>query len=99
MLCVIFLHYKQNSIVLYIFHPIYYKTKMFNKFETGDQYNKTYFNPYVNNGGTILAIAGENFAIIGADSRLSKENSILTRNQKKLFPLSKYAVMASTGCW
>lgn len=29
------------------------------------------FNPYVNNGGTVVAIAGEDFVVVGGDSRLS----------------------------
>jgi 20S proteasome alpha/beta subunit len=38
------------------------------------------FNPYVNNGGTVVAIAGADFVVVGGDSRLSEGYSIVTRN-------------------
>uniref|UniRef100_A0A1A9X0X2 Proteasome subunit beta n=1 Tax=Glossina brevipalpis TaxID=37001 RepID=A0A1A9X0X2_9MUSC len=57
------------------------------------------FHPYESNGGSIVAIAGDNFAVVAADSRLSSGYSIHTRNQNKLFQLSSNAVLASTGCW
>lgn len=57
------------------------------------------FEPYADNGGSIVAIAGENFAVIGADTRLSTGFSIYTREQKKLFQLSERTVLGATGCW
>ena len=50
----------------------------------------------------MVAVAGEDFAVIGSDTRLSERYTILTRNQSKLFPLTAHgtpAVLGSTGCW
>ncbi|EAA10482.4 proteasome subunit beta type-1 [Anopheles arabiensis] len=60
---------------------------------------KVQFYPYESNGGSVVAIAGEDFAVIGADTRLSSGYSIHTRTQNKLFRLSDKTVLASTGCW
>ncbi|SPP87126.1 proteasome subunit beta type-1 [Drosophila guanche] len=57
------------------------------------------FSPYESNGGSIVAIAGEDFVVIAADTRLSSGYNIHTRTQNKLFPLSNKTVLASTGCW
>uniref|UniRef100_A0A1Q3FCX2 Putative proteasome beta type-1 subunit n=1 Tax=Culex tarsalis TaxID=7177 RepID=A0A1Q3FCX2_CULTA len=57
------------------------------------------FYPYESNGGSVVAIAGDDFAVIGADTRLSSGYSIHTRTQNKLFRLSEGTVLASTGCW
>ncbi|EDW35325.1 GL20944 [Drosophila persimilis] len=54
---------------------------------------------YENNGGTVLAIAGKDFVVIGGDTRLSSGCAILSRTQTKLCPLSKQMVVAATGCW
>jgi len=57
------------------------------------------FNPYESNGGSVVAIAGDDYAIIAADTRLSSGYSIHTRHQDKSFKLSEKTVLASTGCW
>lgn len=46
-----------------------------------------------------MAIAGDDFVVIGADTRLSAGFSIYTRNQNKLFPLSETTVLGCSGCW
>ena len=48
------------------------------------------FNPYTENGGTILAIAGADFSVIAGDTRQSEGFSIQTRYAPKVFRL--YAV-------
>lgn len=48
---------------------------------------------------SIVAIAGEDYAVIAADTRLSSGYSIHTREQNKSFKLSNTTVLASTGCW
>ncbi|XP_018321003.1 proteasome subunit beta type-1-like [Agrilus planipennis] len=57
------------------------------------------FSPYADNGGSVVAIAGDDFVIIGADSRLSTGFAIYTRDQNKLFSLSKSTVLGCSGCW
>lgn len=72
----------------------------FNKFsymENGSQ--RQYFSPYADNGGSVVAIAGENYAIIAADTRLSSGFSIYTREQSKLFQLSDKTILGCSGCW
>ncbi|EDW94820.1 proteasome subunit beta type-1 [Drosophila teissieri] len=57
------------------------------------------FSPYESNGGSIVAIAGDDFAVIAADTRLSSGYNIHSRTQSKLFKLSPQTVLGSTGCW
>lgn len=45
------------------------------------------FNPYSENGGTILAIAGADFSVIAGDTRQSEGYSIQTRYAPKVFRL------------
>lgn len=45
------------------------------------------FNPYSDNGGTILAIAGKDFTVIAGDTRQSEGYSIQTRYAPKVFRL------------
>jgi hypothetical protein len=48
------------------------------------------FNPYVENGGTILAVAGADFTVIAGDTRQSEGYNIQTRYAPKVFRL--YAI-------
>ena len=58
------------------------------------------FNPYKDNGGTTATIAGNDFAIIASDTRLTNGGyGIVSRNQSKLFQLNKKMVLRATGCW
>ena len=43
------------------------------------------FDPYVDNFGTIVGIAGRNFSLIAGDTRLSDQYMIRSRNHSKLF--------------
>lgn len=45
------------------------------------------FNPYTENGGTILAVAGADFSVIAGDTRQSEGYSIQTRYAPKVFKL------------
>lgn len=58
-----------------------------------------HFSPYEQNGGSIVAIAGDNFAVIGADTRLSAGYNIFTRDHQKLTSLTSQTVLASCGNW
>ncbi|KAJ6476112.1 20S proteasome subunit [Mycena sanguinolenta] len=55
------------------------------------------FNPYSENGGTILAIAGANFSVIAGDTRQSEGYNIQTRYAPKVFRLTDKAVLATNG--
>jgi len=55
------------------------------------------FNPYAENGGTILAIAGADFAVIAGDTRQTEGYSIQTRYAPKVFKLTDRAVLAVNG--
>ena len=58
------------------------------------------FSPYSDNGGSIVAIAGDDYVVIASETRLSGNGySILSREQPKLFKLSEKTVLGSTGCW
>ena len=46
------------------------------------------FNPYTENGGTILAVAGADFTVIAGDTRQSEGYNIQTRYAPKVFRLS-----------
>ncbi|KAK8728398.1 hypothetical protein OTU49_009272 [Cherax quadricarinatus] len=60
---------------------------------------KHQFSPYANNGGTSVAIAGDDFVMIASDTRLSRGFNIFSREQDKVFPLTPKTMMASSGCW
>ena len=46
-----------------------------------------HFNPYSDNGGTILAIAGKDFSVIAGDTRQTEGFNIQTRYAPKVFRL------------
>jgi len=55
------------------------------------------FSPYENNGGTTVGVAGKNFCIIAADTRLSEGYSILSRMTPKITQLTSKCVLATSG--
>ncbi|KAK3594694.1 hypothetical protein CHS0354_001646 [Potamilus streckersoni] len=58
---------------------------------------QAHFNPYSYNGGTVLAIAGENFSVIASDTRLSEGFSIHTRENPKTYKLTDTTVLGACG--
>lgn len=56
-----------------------------------------HFNPYTENGGTILAIAGADFSVVAGDTRQTQGYSIQTRYAPKVFRLTDKAVLAVNG--
>ena len=55
------------------------------------------WSPYDNNGGTVVAVAGEDYAIAAADTRMSTGYSVLTRDYAKMERMSERTIMASGG--
>ncbi|KAL2514974.1 Proteasome subunit beta type-1 [Forsythia ovata] len=55
------------------------------------------WSPYDNNGGTCVAIAGADYCVIAADTRMSSGYNILTRDYSKIIQLADKSVMASSG--
>ncbi|XP_074570153.1 proteasome subunit beta type-1 [Curcuma longa] len=52
---------------------------------------------YENNGGTCVAIAGSDYCVIAADTRLSVGYSIYTRDYSKICNLADKCVLATSG--
>ena len=51
-----------------------------NEIEEPIEHKKKQFNPYVNNEGTTMAIAGQDYVIVATDKRLSNSYSIVSRD-------------------
>lgn len=56
------------------------------------------FDPYVDNGGTIVAVAGIDYCIIASDTRLSESYLIKSRNIPRLFEVSLVRVFINVIC-
>ena len=55
------------------------------------------FNPYSSHGGSVLAIAGEDFAVIASDTRLSEGFLIHSREVPKTYQLTDTTILGSCG--
>lgn len=55
------------------------------------------FNPYSDNGGTCVAIAGKGFAVIGADTRHSEGYLINSRTSSRLYSVNSSCVLGTTS--
>ncbi|GAX79214.1 hypothetical protein CEUSTIGMA_g6654.t1 [Chlamydomonas eustigma] len=55
------------------------------------------WSPYDDNGGTVLAVAGLDYCIIAACTRMSTGYSILTRDSSKILQLSNEVCITSAG--
>ena len=55
------------------------------------------FEPYAFNGGNILAVSGEDFAVVASDTRLSQGFMIHSRNHPKAVRLTSSTVLAQAG--
>merc|ERR1711998_578583 len=58
---------------------------------------KPRFSPYVNNGGTVLAVAGKDFCVMASDTRISLGYSIQSRNGCKMYGMSPKCVLTTSG--
>lgn len=65
--------------------------------EISSRHGRGGFNPYVNNGGTVVCVAGDDFAIGVGDTRLSVGYSIHSRMQSKITKLTSRCSIASSG--
>ena len=58
------------------------------------------WSPYSDNGGSTVAVAGEDFVVIASDTRLTNGGfGILSRQIPKMFQLTDESVLAACGCW
>jgi len=55
------------------------------------------FSPYVDNGGGCVAVAGDDYCVLAADTRMSEGYSILTRDSPKCVKLTDKTVLGSAG--
>ncbi|KAI9289956.1 nucleophile aminohydrolase [Umbelopsis sp. AD052] len=55
------------------------------------------FDPYEDNGGTSVAIAGEDFCVVASDTRQSNGYSINSRYAPKAYKMSSTAVLSCNG--
>jgi len=75
-------------------------TDGFADYNNGGAIRQHRFSPYSDNGGSVVSIVGDDYAVIASDTRLSGNGySIFSREQPKLFKLSEKTVLGSTGCW
>ena len=56
------------------------------------------FDPYVDNGGTVVGIAGENYVILASDTRLSDKYVIRSRNISRLYEVCDNVFFGASGC-
>jgi 20S proteasome subunit beta 6 len=55
------------------------------------------FSPYDYNGGTVLAIAGKDFAVVAGDTRMSTGFNIMSRHVSKIFEICPGTTLATGG--
>lgn len=55
------------------------------------------FNPYQDNGGTVLGIAGEDFAVLAGDTRQTVGYSIDSRYEPKVFDVGDELLLTANG--
>lgn len=57
------------------------------------------FSPYKDNGGTVVGVAGRNYVLFAADTRLKDDYTISTRNITRLFEIDDGLLFSGSKCW
>lgn len=55
------------------------------------------FQPYENNGGTVVSVSGKDYTIVASDTRLGSGYSIPCRNVTRIIKLTDKVALASSG--
>lgn len=63
----------------------------------GGSHQHATWSPYDNNGGTVVAVAGNDYCIVAGSTRLSTGYSILTRERSMITPITPQVVIAAAG--
>ena len=61
------------------------------------EHKQKQWNPYENNYGTCVVLKGEGFAVVASDTRVSRDYTILTRNQSKIYQLTSKCIFTGSG--
>ncbi|KAK9811195.1 hypothetical protein WJX73_009397 [Symbiochloris irregularis] len=56
------------------------------------------WSPYDENGGTCVAVSGNDYCVVASSNRLSTGFSILTRDESKIIKMSHKCVIATANC-
>ncbi len=56
-----------------------------------------HFQPYQNNGGTVVAVSGKDYTIVASDTRLALGYSVPARYVSRILKLTDKVVLASSG--
>lgn len=72
-------------------------TTMRHDVQTNEEGKQLNFHPYEANGGSLISVAGADFAVIASDSRLSEGYSILSRAQPHLYKMQSNCVVGCVG--
>ena len=57
------------------------------------------FEPYADNGGTVVGIAGKDYCLIAADTRMSEQYFIRSRKLSRIFTIDNGLLLSGSGCW
>lgn len=55
------------------------------------------FEPYQNNGGTVVAVSGKDYTLVASDTRYSLGYSVPARSVSRILKLTDKVVLASSG--
>lgn len=56
-----------------------------------------YFQPYQNNGGTVVSVSGPGYTVVASDTRLGSGYTVPSRHVTRVMKLTNHAVLASSG--